>query len=136
MATLNEVKLIGHVGDDVKSFQMKDGGIIVNMTVATSHHWADKNTGDKKEATEWHRVVLYGFLANDAVKNVKKGSKVYVSGHLKTRKWTDKAGVERYATEIVANELLVSIKGEVETKPAAKATQAPQQEKFDDDIPF
>ncbi|WP_372624858.1 single-stranded DNA-binding protein [Arsukibacterium sp.] len=102
---INKVILIGNLGADPEVRYMPQGGAVANMTLATSESWTDKNTNEKKEQTEWHRVVIYQRLAEIAGEYLRKGSKVYIEGKLKTRKWTDKDGVERYTTEIVANEL-------------------------------
>ena len=82
---------------------MPNGGAVANLSIATSESWADKQTGEKKELTEWHRVVLFGKLAEVAGEYLRKGSQVYIEGKLRTRKWQDQAGVERYSTEIVVN---------------------------------
>ena len=105
MASVNKVILIGNLGRDPETRYMPEGGAITNITIATSHQWKDKTTGDKKEETEWHRVAFFGRLAEIAGEYLKKGSPVYVEGRLRTRKWTDKEGQERYTTEIVADEM-------------------------------
>ena len=102
---INKVILIGNLGTDPEVRYMPQGGAVANLTVATSESWTDKATNEKKEQTEWHRVVIYQRLAEIAGEYLRKGSKVYIEGKLKTRKWQDKAGVERYTTEIIANEL-------------------------------
>ncbi|KKO45864.1 single-stranded DNA-binding protein [Arsukibacterium ikkense] len=102
---INKVILIGNLGGDPEVRYMPQGGAVANMTIATSESWTDKATNEKKEQTEWHRVVIYQRLAEIAGEYLRKGSKVYIEGKLKTRKWTDKDGIERYTTEIVANEL-------------------------------
>lgn len=102
---INKVILIGNLGTDPEVRYMPQGGAVANLTVATSESWTDKNTNEKKEQTEWHRVVIYQRLAEIAGEYLRKGSKVYIEGKLKTRKWQDKDGVERYTTEIIANEL-------------------------------
>lgn len=110
MASLNKVMLIGNLGKDPEIRHTQDGKAIVNLTVATSESWKDKNTGEKKEKTEWHRVVIFNDgLARVAEAYLKKGSTVYLEGQLQTRKWTDKDGVEKYSTEIV----LQNFKGEM-----------------------
>lgn len=105
MASVNKVILVGNLGRDPEVRYMPDGGAIVNLSIATSNSWKDKNSGEKKEETEWHRVVIYGRLAEIAGEYCKKGRPVYLEGRLKTRKWTDKDGVERYTTEIVADQM-------------------------------
>ncbi|MDP5037343.1 MAG: single-stranded DNA-binding protein, partial [Alishewanella sp.] len=102
---INKVILIGNLGADPEVRYMPQGGAVANMTIATSESWTDKATNERKEQTEWHRIVIYQRLAEIAGEYLRKGSKVYIEGKLKTRKWTDKDGVERYTTEIVANEL-------------------------------
>lgn len=103
--TVNKVILIGNLGADPEIRYGTNNNAICNMTVATSESWTDKATNQKKEQTEWHRVVIYQRLAEIAGDYLRKGSKVYLEGKLKTRKWTDKDGIERYTTEIVANEM-------------------------------
>lgn len=100
--SLNKAMLIGNLGKDPEVRHTQDGRPIVNFSVATSESWKDKNTGEKKEQTSWHNVVVFNEgLAGVAEKYLKKGSKVYVEGAIKTRKWTDKDGIDRYSTEIV-----------------------------------
>lgn len=101
MASVNKVILIGNLGRDPEVRTMQNGGKVANLNLATSESWKDKATGERKEKTEWHRVVIFGQLADIAEKYLKKGSKVYVSGSLQTRKWTDKDGAEKYTTEVV-----------------------------------
>lgn len=102
---INKVILVGNLGQDPEIRYMPQGGAVANLSIATSETYKDKATGQPKEVTEWHRVVMYGKLAEIAGEYLKKGSKVYIEGKLKTRKWQDQQGVERYTTEIVANEL-------------------------------
>lgn len=102
---VNKVILIGNLGQDPEVRYMPQGGAVANLTIATSETWTDKATNEKKENTEWHRVVIYQRLAEIAGEYLRKGSKVYIEGKLKTRKWQDKDGVERYTTEIICNEL-------------------------------
>ncbi len=99
--SVNKVILIGNLGKDPEIRTMQNGGKVANLSLATSESWKDKSTGEKKEKTEWHRVVIFGNLADIAERYLKKGSKVYVSGSLQTRKWTDKDGAEKYSTEVV-----------------------------------
>lgn len=103
MSSINKVILIGNLGADPEANFMKNGDPVVNFRLATSIRTKDKETGSYKQDTEWHRVVCYGKSAEYVVEYVKKGSKVYIEGRLKTRKWTDKEGVDRYTTEIVAS---------------------------------
>jgi len=102
---INKVILIGNLGADPEVRYMPNGGAVANITVATSESWTDKQSNEKKEQTEWHRVVIYQRLAEIAGEYLRKGSKVYIEGRLRTRKWQDQQGVERYTTEIIANEL-------------------------------
>lgn len=102
---INKVILIGNLGADPEIRYMPTGGAVANITIATSESWTDKNTGEKKEQTEWHRVVVYQRLAEIVGEYLRKGSKVYVEGRLRTRKWQDQQGVERYTTEIIAAEI-------------------------------
>jgi single-strand DNA-binding protein len=105
MASVNKVVLIGNLGKDPDVRYMPDGGAVANLTLATSSSWKDKNTGEKREETEWHRIVIYGRLAEIAGEYCKKGKSVYIEGRLKTRKWADKDGVDKYTTEIVADQM-------------------------------
>lgn len=100
---INKVILIGHLGQDPEVRYMPNGNAVVNMTLATSENWKDKNTGENKEKTEWHRIVLFGKLAEIAGEYLRKGSQVYIEGSLQTRKWQDQNGLERYTTEVIVN---------------------------------
>ena len=102
---INKVILIGNVGQDPEVKYMPSGGAVTNISVATSETWKDKNTGQPQERTEWHRVVFFNRLGEIAGEYLKKGSKVYVEGALRTRKWQAQDGTDRYTTEIVANEM-------------------------------
>jgi single-strand DNA-binding protein len=97
------VILVGNLGQDPEVRYMPNGGAVANITLATSESWRDKQTGENKEITEWHRVVLFGKLAEVAGEYLKKGSQVYIEGQLRTRKWQDQGGQERYTTEVVVN---------------------------------
>jgi single-strand DNA-binding protein len=102
MSSLNEVRLIGNLGRDPEVRTTQAGDAVVTLSVATSEQWKDKNTGERKERTEWHRVVIFNqALCNVAEQYLRKGSKVFLGGKMQTRKWTDQQGVERYTTEIV-----------------------------------
>ncbi len=105
MASVNKVILIGNLGRDPEVRYAPSGSAICNVTLATSRQWKDKTSGERQEETEWHRVVFYDRLAEIAGEYLKKGRPVYVEGRLKTRKWTDKDGVEKYTTEIVADQM-------------------------------
>ena len=155
MASVNKVIVVGNLGRDPETRYMPDGAAITNVSVATSFQWTDKASGEKKEETEWHRVVFRGKLAEVAGEYLKKGSQVYVEGRLRTRKWQDKDGHDRYTTEIMATEMKMlgsrAGAGEPREAPpepraaearAAEARPAPAKKpagKFDDledDIPF
>ena len=105
MASVNKVILIGNLGRDPEVRYTPNGAAICNVTIATSRSWKDKTSGERQEETEWHRVVFYDRLAEIAGEYLKKGRSVYVEGRLKTRKWTDKDGVEKYTTEVVADNM-------------------------------
>ena len=105
MASVNKVILVGNLGADPESRYMTNGDAVVHIRLATTESWKDKATGEKREITEWHRVVFYRKLAEVAGQYLKKGSQVYLEGRIRTRKWTDKEGQERYTTEIEANEM-------------------------------
>ncbi|EHD20190.1 MULTISPECIES: single-stranded DNA-binding protein SSB1 [Brenneria] len=100
---VNKVILVGNLGQDPEVRYMPNGGAVANITLATSESWRDKQTGEQKEKTEWHRVVLFGKLAEVAGEYLRKGSQVYIEGSLQTRKWTDQSGVDKYTTEVVVN---------------------------------
>ncbi|GLR07979.1 ssDNA-binding protein [Mixta theicola] len=100
---VNKVILVGNLGQDPEVRYMPNGGAVANITLATSESWRDKQTGETKEKTEWHRVVLFGKLAEVAGEYLRKGSQVYIEGSLQTRKWQDQGGQERYTTEVVVN---------------------------------
>ena len=105
MASVNKVTLIGNLGRDPEVRYTPNGAAVCNVSVATTRNWKDKNSGDKVEETEWHRVVFYDRLAEIAGEYLKKGRSVYVEGRLKTRKWQDKDGKDTYTTEIVAEQM-------------------------------
>ena len=153
MASVNKVIIVGNLGKDPEVRYTPNGDSVTNVTIATTDTWKDKGTGEKKEATEWHRVVFFGKLAEIAGQYLKKGRQVYVEGALRTRKWTDKEGHERYTTEIVANErkMLGSREGMSDAPPREsgggaggggnRPAAAPQPagnsfNDFEDDIPF
>ena len=158
MASVNKVILIGNLGRDPETRYTADGAAITNITLATTDSWKDKATGEKKEQTEWHRVVFFNRLAEIAGEYLKKGRPVYVEGRLRTRKWQDKEGQDRYTTEIVADvmQMLGSREGagsapefdgaaEESSRPAARPSAKPaatagkpasSMADLDDDIPF
>ena len=102
---VNKVIIIGNLGQDPETSSLPSGGAVTNVSIATSDQWKDKQTGQPQERTEWHRVVFFNRLAEIVADYLRKGSKVYVEGSLRTRKWQDKTGTDRYTTEIVANEM-------------------------------
>lgn len=143
--SVNKVILVGNVGKDPEIRRTQDGKAIANITLATSENWRDKNSGDRKEKTEWHRVVIFNeALSKIADQYVKKGSKLYIEGSLQTRKWSDKDGVEKYSTEVVLNgfsavlTLLDSRKesGEADTPKPQRGAGVRSNEDIDDHIPF
>ena len=105
MASVNKVILVGNLGADPENRFMTNGDAVCNIRLATTESWKDKNSGEKREVTEWHRVVFYRKLAEIAAQYLKKGSQVYLEGRIRTRKWTDKEGQERYTTAIEATEM-------------------------------
>jgi single-strand DNA-binding protein len=105
MASVNKVILMGNLGRDPETRFSPNGGAICNVSIATTRSWKDKNSGERREETEWHRVVFYDRLAEIAGEYLKKGRPVYVEGRLQTRKWQDKEGQDRYTTEIIATEM-------------------------------
>ena len=154
MASVNKVIILGNVGQDPEPRYQPSGSAIVNLRVATSRNWKDKQTGEKREQTEWHTIVFFDRLAEIAAEYLRKGSPVYVEGRLQTRKWQDKEGKDRYTTEIIVNEMQMlggkSGGGSFEVvenqsqapsrsapaaKPAAPAAKG-NFDNFDDDIPF
>jgi single-strand DNA-binding protein len=153
MASVNKVILVGNLGADPETRYMPNGDAVVNIRLATTESWKDKNSGEKKELTEWHRVVFYRKLAEIAGQYLKKGSQVYIEGRIRTRKWQDKDGQDRYTTEIEANEMQMLGRregmGQANDggprdsgggRPAARpAQQSPASSGFndvEDDIPF
>jgi len=147
---INKVILVGNLGNDPETKFMPSGGAVTNISIATSTSWKDKQTGEQKEKTEWHRVVFFNRLAEIAGEYLRKGSQVYVEGRLQTRKWQDQSGADRYSTEVVANEMqmLGSRSGGGNRAPtndfapdqnkqsAVPSGPAPDFDSFDDDIPF
>ncbi len=144
MSSVNKVMLVGNVGKDPEIRSTQDGTRVASFSVATSEKWRDKASGERKERTEWHNVVVFNEQLVKVVEGyVKKGSKVYVDGALQTRKWTDKNGQERYSTEIVLQKFRGEIqlldkldKGEQSDSPDRFHNQRPVKEDLDDSIPF
>ena len=102
---INKVIIVGNVGGDPETRYMPSGSAVTNLTIATNESWKDKQTGEQKERTEWHRVAMFNRLAEIAAEYLRKGSQVYIEGKLRTRKWQDKSGQDRYTTEIIADEM-------------------------------
>ena len=157
MASVNKAIIVGNLGKDPETRYSAEGAAITNITVATTDSWKDKATGEKKEATEWHRVAFFGKLAEIAGQYLKKGSQVYIEGRIRTRKWQDKEGQDRYTTEIIADTMQMlgsrqggggdaplrenapGAKDSAAKQPAASAQASAQSSGFgdmDDDIPF
>jgi single-strand DNA-binding protein len=147
---INKVILVGNLGQDPETRYMPSGKAVTNLRLATTDSWKDKQTGEQREQTEWHSIVMYDRLAEIAAEYLRKGSQVYVEGRLKTRKWQDKEGRDRYTTEIIAAEMqMLGSRGgggeragaEPRSEPRAAAaqersTQPAAAGEFDDDIPF
>jgi len=158
---VNKVILVGNLGADPETRAMPSGTTVANIRIATSESWKDKQTGEQQERTEWHRVALFGRLGEIAAEYLRKGSQVYIEGSIRTRKWQDKEGKERYSTEIVANDMQMlgsrggaggsegtSRGGGRETsgapprdhgdygEPAGSGAGPSGKDDFDDDIPF
>ena len=144
---VNKVILVGNLGQDPEVKYMPSGQAVCNVSIATSESWNDKNTGEKQERTEWHRVVFFRKLAEIVGEYLRKGSQIYVEGRLQTRKWQDQSGADRYTTEIVANEMQMlggrgGSGGSFDAPPAeqefasSSGKAAAPVEEFDDDIPF
>ena len=149
---VNKALLIGNLGNDPEVRYTPNGNAIANVVLATSSAWRDKQTGELNERTEWHRIVFFNRLAEIVNEYLRKGSKIYIEGSLRTRKWQDKNGIDRYTTEIIANEMQIldnrnsgtsqqssgnqqsSNKEETSAKAADTTTQSI--DSFDDDIPF
>ena len=162
MASVNKVILVGNLGRDPEVRYGNDNSAICNVSIATTSQWKDKASGERREETEWHRVVFYGRLAEIAGEYLKKGRSVYVEGRLKTRKWTDKENIERFTTEIVADQMQMlggrdsmgggddfdgggapapAPRARAAAAPAPMAARppvaaAPKFDEMDDDIPF
>lgn len=153
---INKVTIVGNLGQDPEVRYMPNGGAVTNISVATSETWKDKNTGEQREMTEWHRIVFYRRLAEIAGEYLRKGSKVYIEGRLQTRKWQGQDGQDRYTTEIIANEMQMLDSrggGTANFNDSQPSHSAPHQvsgtsdqgsdtappapyDDFDDDIPF
>ena len=150
MASVNKVILIGNLGQDPEVKFMPSGGAVANVSIATTDSWKDKNSSEKKERTEWHRVVFFNRLAEIVGEYLKKGSQVYIDGKLQTRKWQDQSGQDRWSTEILGSEMkMLGSRADTGGLSAApRQSSAPQQQRsapqtgqqspdaFEDDLPF
>ena len=164
MASVNKVILIGNLGQDPEVKYMPSGGAVTNVSIATTDSWTDKSSGQKQERTEWHRVVFFNRLAEIVGEYLRKGSQIYIEGSLRTNKWQDQNGQDRYTTEIVARDMTMlgsrstgssdftpkpqSASGQNQNQGQQQSSSAPQQQNtpssappqnvdnFDDDIPF
>ena len=144
---VNKVILVGNLGNEPETKYMPSGSAVTNISVATNESWKDKETGERVDRTEWHRVAMFNRLAEIAGEYLHKGSQVYIEGRIRTRKWQDKEGQDRYTTEIIADQMqMLGGRGQASDMPdnfekgpapAARQSAAPRPEpEFDDDIPF
>lgn len=151
---VNKVILVGNLGQDPEIRYMPNGGAVANIALATSESWRDKTTGEQKEITEWHRVILFGKLAEVAGECLRKGSQIYIEGKLRTRKWQDQSGQDKYTTEVIVNVggVMQMLGGKQEGGTGNRPQQQSSQQRqpgpstppanneppmdFDDDIPF
>ena len=139
---INKVIVVGNLGADPDARYMPNGNAVTNISVATTDSWKDKESGERQEKTEWHRVVFFGRLAEIVSEYLKKGSQVYVEGRLQTRKWEDKEGNDRWTTEIVANEMqmlgerISSSSNSNNSNTPKNSSSELASDDFDDDIPF
>jgi single-strand DNA-binding protein len=146
---INKVIIVGNLGGDPETRYMPSGSAVTNLTVATNESWKDKQTGEQKDRTEWHKVAMFNRLAEIAAEYLRKGSQVYIEGKLRTRKWQDKSGQDRWTTEIIADEMQMlggrggagggggsapMSSGQDSGPPGAPPQTGPDD--FDDDIPF
>jgi len=148
---INKVIIVGNLGNDPETRYMPSGSAVTNLTVATNESWKDKATGEQKDRTEWHKVAMFNRLAEIAAEYLRKGSQVYIEGKLRTRKWQDKSGQDRWTTEIIADEMQMlgarggagggsapmssgQSSGQSSGPPSAPPPAGPDD--FDDDIPF
>lgn len=149
---INKVILVGNLGQDPETRYMPSGGAVTNLRIATSESWKDKQTGENQERTEWHSIAMFGRLAEISAEYLRKGSQVYIEGKLRTRKWQDKSGADRYTTEVIADEMqMLGGRGgsgapmaggggggqqRPQSAPASQPQPASGGTEFDDDIPF
>jgi single-strand DNA-binding protein len=140
---VNKVILVGNLGNDPDTRYMPSGSAVTNLSVATNESWKDKQTGEQKDRTEWHKVAMFGRLAEIAAEYLRKGSQVYIEGRLRTRKWQDQNGNDRWTTEIIADEMQMlggrtgaGAPAMSDSPPPAAPPPEPSPDDFDDDIPF
>ncbi|MCW9046824.1 MAG: single-stranded DNA-binding protein [Gammaproteobacteria bacterium] len=144
---VNKVILVGTCGKDPETRYMPSGGAVTSISIATNESWKDKKTGEKQERTEWHNITFFNRLGEIAGEYLKKGQQVYIEGSLRTEKWQDKSGNDRYTTKIIANEMQMlggragggdfAPQQQPQSQPANEpAPMAPVDDSFDDDIPF
>jgi len=147
---INKVILVGNLGADPETRYMPSGGAVTNMRIATSESWKDKQTGEQKDRTEWHNVAMFGRLAEISAEYLRKGSQVYIEGKLRTRKWQDKDGNDRWTTEVIADEMQMlggrggagggggggSSRGSDDSYGPGPSSQSGPDSDFDDEIPF
>ncbi|MGI9203211.1 MAG: single-stranded DNA-binding protein [Woeseiaceae bacterium] len=143
---VNKVIIVGNLGNDPDTKYMPSGSAVTNLSVATNESWKDKQTGEQKDRTEWHRVAMFGRLAEIAAEYLRKGSQVYIEGKLRTRKWQDQQGNDKYTTEIIADEMQMlggrsgggapAMGGGSGGPPPSAPPQGGSGSDFDDDIPF
>ena len=140
---INKVILVGNLGNDPETRAMPSGDTVTNLSIATNESWKDKKSGEQKDRTEWHKVAMFGRLAEISAEYLRKGSQVYIEGKLRTRKWQDQQGNDRWTTEIVANEMQMlggrgggGQFGDGDSGPAPGPAPSSSSDDFDDDIPF
>tara|TARA_B000000437_G_scaffold212876_1_gene185011 strand:+ start:22 stop:444 length:423 start_codon:yes stop_codon:yes gene_type:complete len=140
MSSVNKALIIGNLGQDPEIKYTQSGSPVANLSVATSERWKDKNTGEQKEQTEWHRVVVFGRLAEIAEQYLKKGSKIFIEGKIQTRDWEDADGNKKYTTEVVAREMtMLDSKASMSSDAPSSdspSKDAPKDDSFEEDIPF
>ena len=140
MSSVNKALIIGNLGQDPEIKYTQSGSPVANLSVATSERWKDKNTGEQKEQTEWHRVVVFGRLAEIAEQYIKKGSKVFIEGKIQTRDWEDSEGNKKYTTEVVAREMtMLDSRASMDSNASSSdnsAKDAAKDDNSEEDIPF
>lgn len=148
MRGINKVILIGNLGQDPEVKYLNNGNAVTNLSLATSETWKDKNTGQKQDKTEWHRIVMFNKLAEIAGEYLKKGAKIYVEGKLQTRKWKDQQGADHYTTEVIANEMQMLNVNQTQKEHShdkssgwnqesnQQSMLSPRESDLNDDVPF